>query len=62
VELPRFVERQRSDAIDPAEPAYTVDFPISPEIITSRCTLPEAFANACEALGGRRSFVSRAPT
>ena len=32
------------------EPAYTVDFPDLPEIITSGATLAEAFANACEAL------------
>jgi predicted RNase H-like HicB family nuclease len=31
-------------------PAYTVDFPDFPEIITSGATLAEAFANACEAL------------
>jgi predicted RNase H-like HicB family nuclease len=33
-----------------ADPAYTVDFADFPEIITSGGTLPEAFANACEAL------------
>lgn len=32
------------------EPAYTVMFPDFPDIITSGATLPEAFANACEAL------------
>jgi predicted RNase H-like HicB family nuclease len=32
------------------DPAYTVEFPDIPEIITSGDTLPEAFANACEAL------------
>jgi predicted RNase H-like HicB family nuclease len=32
------------------EPAYTVDFPDVQEIITSGATLPETFANACEAL------------
>jgi predicted RNase H-like HicB family nuclease len=32
------------------EPAYTVDFPDVPEIITSGDTLAAAFANACEAL------------
>lgn len=32
------------------EPAYTVDFPDLPEIITSGDTLAQAFANACEAL------------
>ena len=32
------------------EPAYTVDFPDLPDIITSGSTLAEAFANACEAL------------
>jgi predicted RNase H-like HicB family nuclease len=32
------------------EPVYTVDFPDLPDIITSGATLPEAFANACEAL------------
>ncbi len=32
------------------EPAYTVDFPDLPDIITSGGTLAEAFANACEAL------------
>ena len=35
---------------EPKEPAYTVDFPDIPEIITSGDTLTEAFANACEAL------------
>jgi len=34
----------------PEEPAYTVDFPDVPEIITSGDTLAGAFANACEAL------------
>jgi predicted RNase H-like HicB family nuclease len=34
----------------PEEPAYTVEFPDIPEIITSGDTLSEAFANACEAL------------
>lgn len=32
------------------EPAYTVDFPDIPEIITSGDTLGEAFGNACEAV------------
>ena len=32
------------------EPAYIVDFPDMPEIITSGHALPAAFANACEAL------------
>ena len=32
------------------DPAYVVDFPDIPEIITSGKTLSEAFANACEAL------------
>ena len=32
------------------EPAYTVDFPDIPEIITSGETLASAFENACEAL------------
>ena len=32
------------------EPAFVVDFPDIPEIITSGGTLAEAFANACEAL------------
>jgi predicted RNase H-like HicB family nuclease len=32
------------------EPAYTVDFPDIPDIITSGETLSEAFNNACEAL------------
>jgi len=32
------------------DPAYLVDFPDIPEIITSGATLTEAFANACEAL------------
>jgi predicted RNase H-like HicB family nuclease len=34
----------------PKEPAYTVDFPDLPEIITSGDSLTQAFANACEAL------------
>ena len=34
----------------PTVPAYSVDFPDIPEIITSGDTLSEAFANACEAL------------
>jgi len=39
-------------AIDyrPQEPAYTVNFPDFPEIISSGDTLSSAFANACEAL------------
>lgn len=32
------------------EPAYTVDFPDFPDIITSAGSLAEAFTNACEAL------------
>jgi predicted RNase H-like HicB family nuclease len=32
------------------EPAYTVDFPDLPDVITSGSTLAEAFAHACEAL------------
>lgn len=32
------------------DPAYLVDFPDIPEIVTSGVTLSEAFANACEAL------------
>ena len=32
------------------EPAYAVDFPDMPGIITSGATLAEAFARACEAL------------
>ena len=34
----------------PEEPAYTVEFPDIPEIITSGDALSEAFTNACEAL------------
>jgi predicted RNase H-like HicB family nuclease len=34
----------------PEEPAYTVDFPDFPDIITSGRTLAEAFAHACESL------------
>jgi predicted RNase H-like HicB family nuclease len=34
----------------PEDPAYTVEFPDLPDIITSGNTLPGAFANACEAL------------
>lgn len=34
----------------PENPAYSVDFPDVPDIITSGDTLPGAFANACEAL------------
>lgn len=34
----------------PQNPAYTVDFPDFPEIITSGQTLAAAFAHACEAL------------
>jgi predicted RNase H-like HicB family nuclease len=32
------------------EPAYVVDFPDIPDIITSGDTLAEAFAHACEAV------------
>lgn len=32
------------------DPAYTVDFPDFPEVITSAATLAEAFDHACEAL------------
>ena len=34
----------------PQEPAYSVDFPDVPDIITSGTTLHKAFQNACEAL------------
>jgi len=34
----------------PADPAYTVDFPDIPDIITSGSTIGEAFSFACEAL------------
>lgn len=34
----------------PRDPAYIVDFPDIPSIITRGSTLPEAFAHACEAL------------
>ena len=37
-------------AYEAKEPAYTVDFPDVPDIITSGNTLAGAFANACEAL------------
>jgi predicted RNase H-like HicB family nuclease len=37
-------------AYDAQDPAYTVDFPDFPDIITSGNTLAQAFANACEAL------------
>jgi len=37
-------------AYDAQDPAYTVDFPDFPDIITSGGTLAQAFANACEAL------------
>jgi len=35
---------------EPREPAYAVDFPDLPDIITSGDTLAEAFRNASEAL------------
>ena len=35
---------------EPKEPAYSVDYPDVPEIITSGDSLAQAFANACEAL------------
>lgn len=34
----------------PEEPAFTVEYPDFPGIITSGETLADAFANACEAL------------
>lgn len=37
-------------AYEPRDPAYIVNFPDIPAIITSGSTLPEAFAHACEAL------------
>ena len=37
-------------AYEARDPAYVVDFPDIPEIITSGKTLSEAFTNACEAL------------
>ncbi len=46
-EYRRYVFTIEYQAVDPA---YTVDFADFPEIITSGATLPEAFANACEAL------------
>jgi predicted RNase H-like HicB family nuclease len=39
-----------SISYQPHDPAYTVDFPDFPDIITSGDTLAGAFANACEAL------------
>ncbi len=35
---------------EPKDPAYSVDFPDVPDIITSGDSLAQAFANACEAL------------
>jgi predicted RNase H-like HicB family nuclease len=35
---------------EPKEPAYSVDYPDVPDIITSGDSLAQAFANACEAL------------
>lgn len=35
---------------DAQDPAYVVDFPDFPNILTSGATLAEAFGNACEAL------------
>ena len=35
---------------EPQDPAYVVDFPDIPDIITSGETLSKAFHNACEAL------------
>lgn len=35
---------------DPEDPAYVVDYPDIPDIITSGSSLPEAFQHACEAL------------
>ena len=37
-------------AYHPQDPAYLVDFPDIPDIITSGETLGQAFTNACEAL------------
>lgn len=37
-------------AYEAKDPAYVVDFPDLPDIITSGQTLAEAFTNACEAL------------
>jgi predicted RNase H-like HicB family nuclease len=34
----------------PRDPAYTVDYPDFPDIITSGDSLAQAFAHACEAL------------
>ncbi len=39
-----------SISYQPKAPAYTVDFPDWPTIITSGASLQEAFANACEAM------------
>lgn len=39
-----------SVAYEPKDPAYTVDFPDLPDVITSGETLDRAFHNACEAL------------
>ena len=37
-------------AYAPKDPAFVVDFPDIPEIVTSGATLSDAFDNACEAL------------
>ena len=39
-----------SISYEPRDPAYSVQFPDFPEIITSGGTLSGAFKNACEAL------------
>ena len=52
-------------AYQPQAPAYTVDLPDVPDIITSGATLPEAFRHACEALDlhlERRSTHTNART
>ena len=35
---------------EPKDPAYVVEFPDIPDIVTSGATLGDAFNNACEAL------------
>lgn len=44
------------------DPAYTVDFPDFPAIITSAATLAKAFSNACEALDSHLESMQKLKT
>ena len=56
---PNMLDWLESVVYRPGTPAYLVDFPDLPDIITSGETLTEAFVNACEALDLHRESLQK---